>query len=376
MDTLPAGPGPAYRGGEPEGSLAPVERRLRLSMMSGVLALAVLVLAIKAVAWWLTGSRGLFSDAIESVANVVTGGFAVFTAWWAGRPPDASHPYGHGRLEEFSAGFEGLVLFLAGIGIVREALPHLVDPAPLVRLEDGIGLALVAGALNGVVGTALVLRGRRLGAPVLTGEGVHLLSDTLTTAGVVVGLVLVRATGMPWIDTLVALLVGAAILASGVRLLAAAGRRLLDRQEAPLIGRLAAALERRRRPERIEIHLLRARRTGAVVMVDFHLTLPRYWSLERVHEEQHELATELIEELGEPAEILVHPDPCTPALCSRCAVEPCPVRAAPATVRETWDPSRLVGHRAPDEPDACLMAQREASRRVSEARAGSRAARK
>ncbi len=362
--------GPATSGDA--GSLAGAERRLRLSTMTGVMVLAIVVLLVKTAAWWMTGSRGLLSDAIESLANVLTGAFALFAAWWAARPPDESHPYGHGRLEDFSAGFEGLVILLAGIGIVREAIPHLFDPVPLARLGAGMSLALVAGLLNGFVGALLLVRGRRLGTDVLAAEGVHLLSDTLTTAGVLGGLLLVRITGVVVIDVVVALGVGVIVLVSGLRLLSRAGRRLLDRGDEPLLERIAAALERRRRAEWIEVHLLRARRAGAVVLVDFHLTLPRFWSLERVHDEQHELATEMIEALGEPAEVLVHPDPCTASLCARCAVEPCPVRAEPLKGREPWTARRLVGWRDPDEEDACILAQRAASRRVSRARAGER----
>ena len=363
---------PAAAASEDAGSLAGAERRLRLSTMSGVMLLAVVVLLVKAAAWWMTGSRGLLSDAIESLANVLTGAFALFAAWWAARPPDESHPYGHGRLEDFSAGFEGLVILLAGVGIVREAIPHLLDPVPLAHLGAGMALALVAALLNGFVGVLLLARGRRLGTDVLTAEGVHLLSDTLTTAGVLGGLLLVRVTGIVVIDVIVALGVGVVVLASGMRLLSRAGRRLLDRGDERLLERRRDALEGRRRADWIEVHLLRARRVGAIVLVDFHLTLPRFWSLERVHDEQHELATELIEALGEPAEVLVHPDPCTASLCPRCAVDPCPVRAAPPEGREPWTARRLVGWRDPEEEDACILAQRAASRRVSRARAGER----
>ena len=361
---------PEATAGHETGSLDPAERRLRLSTMGSVLGLSLVVLAVKAVAWWLTGSRGLLSDAIESLANVLTGGFGLFAVWWAARPPDASHPYGHGRLQDFSAGLEGLVVLLAGAGIVREAVPHLFAPAPLERLGEGIGLAVVAGLVNGIAGVVLLVRGRRLGTEVLSAEGTHLLGDTLTTAGVIVGLLLVQVTGRPVIDAAVATVIGVVVLGSGVRLLARAGRRLLDREDQPLLERIARALESRRRPEWIEVHLLRARRAGAVVLVDFHLTLPRYWSLERVHDEQHRMATDLIEALGEPAEVLIHPDPCTASLCPRCAVEPCPVRSCPQVVHEPWTARRVVSLRDPGVPDVDLDAQRRISRRVSQARAG------
>ncbi len=325
--------------------IAPEAITQRIGIMGGILALSFVVLAVKAAAYLLTGSAALLADAIESIANVVTGAFGLYCAWWSTRPPDDDHPYGHGRLEHLTAGFSGVVVAVAGVGIVREAIPAILDPEPAARLGAGLLIALVAGVANGAAGSFLLLRARRLESPSMAGEGWHLLSDTATTAGAIAGVLLARATGVHALDGVAALIFGLFVLISAARLLFEAGARLVDRFEPPLLEAIARGLERQRRPEWIEVHLLRARSTGSTFMADFHVTLPRYWDLQRVDEEQHVVARALVRELGRPGEVLVHPDPCEPDQCGLCGVAACPVRAVPRTLHEIWTAARLMSVR-------------------------------
>ncbi len=333
-------------GGAPRGAL-----RSRLRVMVTILGLAIVLLLAKAAAWRMTGSQGLFSDALESLVNVLTASFGIFSVWLAARPPDASHPYGHGRIEFFAAGLEGTLVLAAGVGILREAIPALFDPTPLQNLGAGGALAVAAALCNGVAGVFLLRRGRRERSPMMIGEGHHLLSDTLTTIGVLAGLLLVKLTGVAWLDPAAACVVGLVVALAGGRLLREAANRLMDQTEPQLLAEVARTLEERRRPEWVDVHFLRARSAGEIVHVDFHLALPRFWDLEKAHEVQEGVAREVLRGLGRRGEVLVHADPCHPGLCALCGLEPCPVRAESRVRTKPWTPETLV-ESAPARADA------------------------
>jgi cation diffusion facilitator family transporter len=298
-----------------------------------VLLVALAVLAVKASAYWVTASQAIYSDAVETVANILSGSVALVTAWWGARPPDRNHPWGHAKAELFSAGLAGAIVLVAGVSILREAVPALTDPRPMERVGLGLGLAAIAGVINGAVGAWLLRAGRQRHSPALRGEGFHLLSDTLTTAGAIAGVALAWLFSLPRLDPLAACIIGVVVLMSGLRLLYEASARLLDTEDPELVGEVTDALERRRMDTWIDVHLLRARSAGPRVHVDFHVVLPRYYDLDRVHVEQDALADAVVEELGRPGDVLVHPDPCRPSHCPGCPVPACPVRSAPFTGR-------------------------------------------
>ncbi len=319
------------------------ESALRRRMMVGTLGLAVALLAVKVVAWRLTGSQALFSDALESVVNVITGGFGLFSVWLATRPPDASHPYGHGRIEFFAAGLQGAMILIAALGIFREAVPGLWHPPTLQRLNLGLLLSVAAGVANGGVGLLLIRRGRRMQSATMAGEGQHLLTDTMTTIGVIAGLLLVRITGIAVIDPIAAILVGLLIVHSGLRLLREAADRLMDRADPVLLDKIVQILAAHRRADWIEAHQLRSWTSGDRVHVDVHMTFPRYWDLDTMHDAQREIFGLLRGELARPLELLVHPDPCRPTQCGLCRVAECSVRAAAFAQEPEWDLETLTG---------------------------------
>ncbi len=335
----------------------------RRRIMTFVLCLGVALMVLKAAAFWVTGSRALLSDALESVVNVVTGGFGLFSVWLAGRPPDETHPYGHGKVEFFAAGLQGTMILLAAIGIVRESIPMFLDPKPIPAIETGLLLAGIAGVINGVVGAFLIRRGRRVHSATLAGEGHHLLTDTITTAGVAVGLVLVRVTGNTIFDPIAACLVALSIGWSGIVLLREAGSRLMDSSDDELLAGISRALEcAPRRPEWIEIHLMRAWRSGEFVHIDFHLTFPRTWSMSSVHASQLEMLQLLIRTLGRPGDVMIHPDPCTPALCASCQVTTCRERSAAFVRAQSFELDKLTAGPAGLEVDTCQTVQAAVSR--------------
>jgi len=324
---------------EPE---PPTHARLRLRAIWLSLVFGTVLLGVKFAAYLLTGSTAILSDAVESIVNVAASAFALYTVWLATQPADASHPYGHGKAESFSAGFEGGLILLAAAAILWEAVPVFWTPQPLPNL--GLGLLLISGAgvVNLLLGGLLVRIGRQTGSIAVEADGHHLLSDSVTTAGVLVGLAIVRITGWIWVDPLIGVLVALNLLRVGVRLMSRAVATLMDQADPAVLDAIAGALSVIRRPELIEVHNLRSWRTGRVHHVDFHLTLPRFWDLEQAHRVEHDVTASVGAVLDADADVIIHLDPCVSDCCAYCDYDPCPVRVDAWAQRLEWNGERLA----------------------------------
>jgi cation diffusion facilitator family transporter len=313
-------------------------RAILLSVVVGTL-----LLVIKFLAAALTGSAAILSDALESIINVVASGFAFYSIILSARPPDRSHPYGHGKIEPFSAGFEGALIILAAVAILWQAVPGLFTPRPVAQLDLGIVLVLVAAVANAVLSVFLLRVGKRTRSLALIADGKHLLTDVYTSVGVVAGLVLVRLTGWMVLDSLTACAVAVNILVSGTGLVRQSVSHLMDEADEAVLRNIVDALQHLRRPEWIDLHHLRSWRSGDRHHIDFHLTLPRYWNLEQCHEAETSVEEWLIDYLGGEGEVLVHLDPCTPHHCPSCRVLDCPVRTTKFRTTPVWTIESATG---------------------------------
>jgi cation diffusion facilitator family transporter len=326
--------------------------RHHLLAISTSLAVALGLMAIKFFAFYLTGSAAILSDALESVINVVAAGFALTSIIIAAKSPDPTHPYGHGKIEYFSAGFEGALIILAALGIFYEAWPRLFHPQAIPKLEKGLLLLLGAALINLVLGLGLVVIGRRTKSIVLVADGKHVLTDVFTTAGVLIGLVAVKYTGWNWLDGGVALLVGLNILVTGALLVRQGAAGLMDRSDPRLLEEICRVIAHHRRDMWIDIHQLRARRAGSRVFMDFHLILPRDLSLEESHAEVKKLEEVLNGHFAGQADILIHADPCMDPECPICGYTPCEHRRSRITMQRLWRPDTLTcegPHKTPNQ---------------------------
>lgn len=297
-------------------------------MRAGQIALVagVAIFGAKILAWWLTGSAAILADAMESTVNVVSASMLVVVLSIAGRPPDESHPYGHGKAEFLSAAVEGAAITFAAMIIVFESVRELVEGVSIQRLDLGLGLLLAATLANALLGRFLVHEGREGDSLALEADGRHVLADVWTSLGVVVGLVVVRATGWLWADPLIAIAVAVNVAWEGNKLVREALRGLMDEADPDEIARVTAQLEQARRPEWIDLHGLRTWRSGARLHVDLHLTVPRYYDVEQIHEIHDEVEAAILDDDGAPGDVVVHFDPCEPILCRSCAVPQCAIR--------------------------------------------------
>jgi cation diffusion facilitator family transporter len=293
------------------------------------LLVGVLLLAVKYVAYLHTGSAAILSDALESIVNVVAALFALGVLVFAGRPADRNHPYGHGKVEFFSAAFEGGLIAFAAVLIMYEVAQTLVRGAEVQQLGAGLAIVVAAGLVTLLLGVFLVRTGRRASSLTLTADGQHVLSDFWTSLGIVIGLVLVRVTGLAWLDPLVAALVAVNLMRTGVGLVRHAAGGLLDEEDPLLLERLRAILDRRLGGGVIRVHQLRAIRSGRYTHVEAHLVVPEFWSIERAHELSERLGAEVMGELGMEGELVFHTDPCHRVYCAMCDLDDCPVRREP-----------------------------------------------
>jgi cation diffusion facilitator family transporter len=259
-----------------------VEARLTYPILLSVLA-AIATIALKSVAYFLTGSVGLLSDAVESLVNLVAALTAYLSLHYAARPVDESHTYGHEKIEFFSSGLEGVLILVAAVAIAWYALHRLIVPEPLQPLGLGLAISLVAAAINCVVGIILLRSGRKNHSIVLEADGRHLLTDVWTSAAVLAGLALVWLTGVNQLDPIIALGVAVNILWTGADLIRRSFDGLMD-HALPTEEQAAvrSAIEKRLGPD-MHYHALRTRRAGRRRFVDFHLLVPGRLSVQQAH---------------------------------------------------------------------------------------------
>jgi cation diffusion facilitator family transporter len=247
-------------------------------------AAAIVTISLKYIAYVLTGSVGLLSDAAESVVNLVAALVALIALKVAARPADASHNYGHGKAEYFSAGLEGLMIFVAAGVILVSAVRRFLDPAPIDSVGLGLAISTFATLINGAVGWQLIRVGRRRRSATLTADGKHLMTDVWTSVGVLVGVLLVGITNWQRLDPIVAAVVGINIVVTGGRLVLQSVRALLDQSVSPQdLAAIIAALDPFR-SDKVAIHGLQTRQSGQHRFVTLHVLVPGDWTVRRGHD--------------------------------------------------------------------------------------------
>lgn len=313
-----------------------------ITLQQRVLVVGLGLMGIKMIAWMVTGANAIFSDMMESLVNVLAGGFALFSLRLASRPKDVNHPYGHGKVEFISGAIEGVLIVVAGILIGGKALYDTIHPHEVSNLDLGLYLTALAGGINFFMGVQLVKRGKAHHSMTLISEGEHLKSDGYSSAALLVGIALVWVTGIVWLDNVVAFLFAVFILVVGIRILRKSIAGIMDEADFDIIVDLVAHLEANRKPNWMDIHNLRVIRYGRALHVDCHLTLPNYYNLEQVHHEVDVLEQLIDAHFENPTEVFVHADPCKPACCELCSMVDCPIRSDAFRKQVPWTVTVLV----------------------------------
>lgn len=310
--------------------------KFKTRIMLTVLIIGVIIMIIKFAAFFITGSNAILTDALESIINIIAGAFALYSLYYSSRPKDSDHPYGHGKIEYLSSGLEGSLVSMAGIAIVIKSVYSFFYPVSLHAVDTGLYLTIVTGAANCTMGLYLVRHGKTHHSAVMIADGRHLLSDAISSAGIVIGLIIIYVTKIYWLDNVVALIAGWYIIYMGYKLLKESVTNLLDEADVEKLNLVISILNTSRREKWIDMHNLRVLKYGTRLHVDAHITLPWYDNLEESHTEVSLVENLIKKQLGDELEFFIHADPCLPTSCPICVVQNCPVRKAAFVKRLEW----------------------------------------
>jgi cation diffusion facilitator family transporter len=303
-----------------------IETALKWASRASVIV-SICVLSLKTYAYFQTNSQAVLSDALESIVNVIASVVALWLIHISAEPADDEHPYGHGKMEYFSAAFEGGLVCFAGVMIIAEAVHALIIGQAIANFEVGFFYSILASLLNLGLGLYLKNIGDKHHSAALTSSGTHVLSDLWTTGGSLLGLGLVWLTGLLWIDAGVALLMAIYLLVSGYKVVRIAIGGLLDEHDAASLQHLASILEKNRFPGIIDIHQTRMIRAGRFHHIDAHVVVPEFWDVSEAHHQTTLFEHKVVMGYHLEGEIAFHVDPCLKSYCDQCDLESCPIRS-------------------------------------------------
>ncbi|MCB9025746.1 MAG: cation transporter [Bdellovibrionaceae bacterium] len=327
------------------------EQRQRNFAAISSLLIGTTLMFFKFWAYNLTGSEAIRSDAFESIVNVFTAGFAIFVIYYAAKPADTDHPYGHGKVEYFSAAFEGGLISFAALYIIIEGIRALLGDHKLKNLDSGLNITFAAGVVNLLLGWFLIHMGKKNKSSALRASGHHVISDFVTSAGVVLGLVIVKLTNIFWIDAAVAIFVGLYLAYTGIRLARESIGGLLDAEDINLLKELAEVFQKSMIPGIIQLHHVKIIRSGFYHHIDAHVVLPEFWDVAHVHEKVNEFENKVIKNYHFNGEMNFHMDPCRRVYCKFCNLENCSLRQEEFKEKMQVNISQL---RSRDEPKEFL----------------------
>lgn len=301
-----------------------------------VLIISIVLLLGKLTAYYLTNSVAILTDALESIVNVVASMLGLYSLHVSAKPKDTDHPYGHGKIEFLSAAAEGLMISLAGIMILIEAIRQFVHPGTLEKLDTGMVLIAATAVINFIMGSVCLRIGKKNSSLALIASGKHLQSDTYSTIGVLAGLLILYLTGIQWIDSAVALIFSGLILYTGYVIIRTSVAGIMDERDNALLDELVVILDQGRSKNWVDLHNLRIIKYGSTLHVDCHLTVPWYLNVHEAHDEVDKLGAIARTQLNSNIELFVHSDGCLPISCPICIKDDCPVRHHPLKRRISW----------------------------------------
>jgi len=313
------------------------QAKQNLRVQQVIALLSVVLLAVKFFAWIITGSVAILTDALESIVNVVAGFFGVYSLYLSAKPKDLEHPYGHGKIEFISAAFEGALISFAGLLIIYKAILSLSQPHAVSKLDLGIYLVAITAIINLFAGLYCIRIGKKNNSLALIASGKHLSSDTYTTFGIIVGLLLIYFTGIQWLDSVVAMIFALIILYTGIRIIRSSVAGIMDEADLNLLREMITMLNSKRSPNWIDLHNMRIIKYGPMLHIDCHLTVPWYFNVVEAHQEIENLSEEVKKHYGRSIELFIHSDACVDFSCPICEKMDCPVRKHPFVKRIDWN---------------------------------------
>lgn len=314
--------------------------QIKLKVQKRIVLVSFVILIAKFIAYYVTHSVGVLTDALESIVNVVAGAVSLYSLHLAMQPQDRNHPFGHGKIELISASSEGILIIIAGIMIIYEAVKRLLFPVEIQKLDIGIYIIAFSGIINYLLGTYSIRTGKKHNSVALVAGGQHLHSDTYSTIGLVIGLLALFFTKISWIDSALALLFGGIIIFTGISILRQTITGLVDHADEQLLGEMVTVLNENRQPEWIDIHNTKIIKSGNYLYIDCDLTVPWYYTVEAGHNLGSQLKDVLNQKYGNRIQLTIHIDPCNitqTCKCEKCMLVKCPHRQKPFTQQQNMD---------------------------------------
>jgi cation diffusion facilitator family transporter len=310
-----------------------------IRIQRNIALLSVVLFIGKMLAWYLTHSVTILTDALESIVNVVAGFLGLFSITLAARPRDTNHPYGHGKAEFLSSAVEGTLILVSGLVIIYEAVRHLIFPHKLEQLNTGLIIILITGAINFFVGQYAEKAGNSSKSMVLVSAGKHLKTDAYSTVAIVIGLALLLLTGNKWmwLDSVVALSFAVIVIVTGYKVLRKSLSGIMDETDVALLKSVISVMQKNRLPQWVDLHNLRVIHYGVMMHIDAHMTLPWYYTVAQAHAEIQALEQLMRSHFGDQVELFIHIDGCLPYQCKLCALEGCPVRQETFKHQVEWN---------------------------------------
>jgi cation diffusion facilitator family transporter len=309
------------------------------------LVIGFMMFAGKMGAYLLTHSAAVLSDALESVVHIIATSFAFYSLYLSLRPPDKKYPYGYGKIEFFSAGFEGAMIIIAAISIIYYAVRDIIYGSPITQMDIGAAIIFIASVVNAALGLYLVRSGKKTGSLILVADGKHVLTDAYTSIGAFGALILVLITDIKLFDPLIAIILALNILFTGKNLVKESVTGLMNVTDTSMMESIAKTLESEKlsHPNWIDLHLLRYWKSGEKFIVDFHITIPYFLSVVEAHNVSHELEG-IFKKIfmSDAVDTLAHVEPCEPTCCVICRKADCTVRADKHSKDIPWDVKNLT----------------------------------
>ncbi len=320
---------------------------IRLKKKAALISLIIgfMMFAGKMGAYLLTHSAAILSDALESVVHIIATSFAFYSLYLSLKPPDKKYPYGYGKIEYFSAGFEGALIIIAAFSIIFYAVKDIIRGSDITQVDVGAVIIFTASVVNVILGLYLIRSGKKTNSFILVADGKHVLTDAYTSIGAFGALILVLLTDIKLFDPIIAIILALNILFTGKNLVKESVLGLMNVIDDKQIAEIASRLEEEKKshPDWIDLHLLRYWKSGEKFIVDFHITIPYFLSVVKAHDVSHELE-EIFKKIfkTDDVEILAHVEPCEPTCCVICRKENCTVRAEAHKINISWNVKNLT----------------------------------
>lgn len=301
-----------------------------------------LLLIIKFTAYLITDSAAIFSDALESITHVFATGATLYSIFLSSKPADEDHPYGHGNIEYFSAGLEGLLIILAGIAIIYSSIERIILGTQPLHLGTGIILIISASIIILALSLYVIHIGKKTDSLALIADGKHILTDAYTSLGIIIGLGLVMWTDNYIFDPIIAILIATNIFYTGFKLLRQSFGGLMNEVDPNILKRISTKLIEVRKPFWIDVHELRYWKSSSSTFIDFHLILPYFFSIKQAHDSD-DFISEKVKSILPESQIKIHLDYCNFNLCKYCGFHDCLERKEKQIEKNEWDQERLIG---------------------------------